>query len=65
MDKLISDVLPWTPSLGRAKAGRPVRNVILPLCAHTGYSPEDRQEAMNDREGWLERVWDIRADSVT
>ena len=30
-----------------------------------GCSPEDLLEAMNDREGWRERVRDIRADGTT
>ena len=42
-DKLISDVLLWTPTYGRAKAGRPARTYIQQLCADTGCSPEDYQ----------------------
>ena len=64
-DELISDVLLWTPSHGRAKAGRPARTYIQQPCADTGCSPEDLPEAMNDREGWQERVKDVRTDSVT
>ena len=64
-DKLISDVLLWTPSHGRKKAGRSALNYIQQLCADMGCSPEDLPEAMEDREGWLERVGDIRADSAT
>ena len=57
---LISDVLWRTPSHGCAKAGRPAW-----ICADTGCSPKDLAEAMNDREGWWERVRDIPADSTT
>ena len=64
-DEPISDVLKGTPSHGRAKAGRPAQTYIMQLCADTGCSPEDLQETMDDREGWQERVWDIRADSTT
>ena len=49
-DELISDVLLWTPTYGRAKAGRPARTYIQQLCEDTGCSPEDLQEAMNERE---------------
>ena len=49
-DELISDVLLWTPTHGRAKAGRPARTYIQQLCEDTGCSPEDLPEAMNDRE---------------
>ena len=63
-DELISDVLLWTPTHGRAKAGRPARTYIQQLCEDTGCSPEDLPEAMNDREKWRERVRDIRATSA-
>ena len=64
-DELISDVLLWTPTHGRAKAGRPARTYIQQLCEETGCCPEDLPEAMNDREKWRERVRDIRATSTT
>ena len=64
-DELISDVLRWTPSHGRAKAGRPARTYIQQLRGDTGCSPEDLPDAMNDRERWRERVRDIRADGTT
>ena len=64
-DKLISDVLLWTPAYGQAKAGRPARTYIQQLCEDTGCSPEDLPEAMNDRDKWRERVWDIRAYGTT
>ena len=64
-DELISDVLLWTLSYGRTKAGRPARTYIQQLCEDTGCSPEDLPEAMNDREEWWERVRDIRAGGMT
>ena len=63
--ELISDVLLWTPTHGRAKAGRPARIYIQQLCEDTGCCPEDLPEAMNDREKWRERVRDIHATSTT
>ena len=33
--------------------------------ADTGYSPEDLPKAMDDREGWRERVRDSHADGTT
>ena len=50
-DELIRDVLLWTPSQGRAKAGRPARTYIHQLCADMGCNPEDLSEVMDDREG--------------
>ena len=64
-DELINDVLLWTPTYGRAKAGRPAGTYIQQLCEDTGRSPEDLPEAMNNREKWRERVRDIRASDTT
>ena len=64
-DELISDVLLWTPTHGRAKGERPARIYIQQLCEDTGCCPEDLPEVMNDREMWWERVRDIHASSTT
>ena len=62
--ELISDVLLWTPSHGRAKVGRLARTYMQQLCEDTVCSPEGLPEAMNDRERWREGVWDIRVDGT-
>ena len=59
------DELLWTPTHGRAKAGRQARTYIQQLCEDTGCCPEDLPEAMNDREKWRERFRDIHATSTT
>ena len=64
-DELISNVLLWIPSHGRAKAGRPVRTYIQQLYADTGFNSEDLPEAIDDWEGWRKRVREIRADGLT
>ena len=64
-DELIRDVLLWSPTHGRAKAGRPARTYIQQLSEDTGCCPEDLPRAMNDREEWRERVRDIRATNAT
>ena len=64
-NELISDVLLWTPTHGRGKAGRPARTYIQQLREDTGCSPEKLPETMNDWENWRERVRDIRATSTT
>ena len=64
-DELICNVLLWTVTYGRAKAGRPARTYIQQLCEYTGCSPKETPEAMNDREKWRERVRDIRASGTT
>ena len=64
-DELMSDVLLWTSSCGRAKSGRPARTYIQQLCEDTGCSHEDLLGAMNDREGWRESVKDILAGGTT
>ena len=65
MDELISYVLLWTPSHGRAKAGQPARTYIQQLSADTRCRPEDLPEGMDDWEGWRKRVRDIRVDGMT
>ena len=63
-DKLVSDVLLWTPEHGRAKAGCPARTYIQQLCADTGCSPEDLPKAMDDREVWRETVRNDDDDGI-
>ena len=43
-DKLIRDVLLWTLTYGRAKAGRPARTCIHQLCEDTGCRPARSDE---------------------
>ena len=64
-DELISDVLLWTPTYGRSKAGRPARAYIQQLCEDMACSPENLPKAMKDREKWRERVRDSRASGTT
>ena len=64
-DELISDVLLWNLTYGRAKEGRPARTYIQQLSEDSGCSPEDLPEAMNDKEKWRERDRDIRASGTT
>ena len=64
-DELISVILLWTTSHGRAKAGRLARTYTQQLSEDTGCSPEELPEAVDDREKWRERVSDIRADGAT
>ena len=63
-DELIRDALLWTPTYGRAKAGRPALTYIQQLCDDTGCCPENLPRAMNDREEWREGVRDIRTTSA-
>ena len=60
-DELISDVLLWTPSHGRAKAGQPAQTYIQQLCADTGCRLEDIPGTMDNKDGWRERVREIHA----
>ena len=64
-DELISEILLWTPSHGRAKVGRPARTYIQQLCADTRRSLEDLPGAMDNRDRWRERVREICASSAT
>ena len=64
-DELISHVLLWTPSHGRAKAGRPARTYVQQLCTDMGCSPEDLPEATENRKARQKRVRYICADGLT
>ena len=64
-DELVSDVLQWTLSHGLTKVGRPARTYLQQLCANTGCSLGDLPGPIDDRDGWRERVRDIRVDGVT
>ena len=67
-DKLISDILLWTPSHGRAKAGRPAwtyKQHKQQLSADTRCSLEDLPGPMDDRDGWRERVREIHTGGAT
>ena len=54
-DKLISDFLLWTPSHRRTSVGWPTKIHQQQLCAYTGCSLEDLQEAVDDCYEWRER----------
>ena len=60
-----TNILWWTPSHGRSKAGRPARTYIQQLCADTGFSLEDLPEVMDDRDGERERVREFPTSSVS
>ena len=60
-DEFISYVLLWTPSHGREKVGRSDRTYLQQICADKGCSLEDLPGAMDDRNGWWKRVWEIHA----
>ena len=64
-DELVSDILLWTLSHGRVKAGQSARTYIQQFCADTGCSLEDLLVVMDNRDGWQERVREICACSVT
>ena len=66
MGQLISDVLLWTSAHGRASVRRPARTYLQleHISANTGCSIENLLGEMDDRDGWRERVREIRASSA-
>ena len=64
-DELISDILLWSPSHWRAKAGRPAWTYIQQVCTDTRCSPEDLLEQWTMGRGLENRVRDIRTDRAT
>ena len=61
-DELISDVLLWISTYGRAKAGRLVRTHIQQLCEDTVCNPQDLPEAMNVREEWRGKKYKLQSN---
>ena len=64
-DEQKSYILMWIPSHGRAKAGRPSLTYIQQLCADAGWRLEDLPGAMDDSDGWWDRVREVHAGSTT
>ena len=64
-NELISDVLQWTSSHGRASVGRPTGTSLQQLRRDTGCSLEFLPEVMDDINEWRKRVREIRASSTT
>ena len=54
-DKIINDVLLWTPSHERISVGRPTWTYLHQLWIDTGCRLEDLPEAIDDRDEWRER----------
>ena len=63
-DELISNVLLWTPSYGRARVGWLARTYLQQLCTDTGCSMENLPRAMDDRNEWRKRVREICASGT-
>ena len=56
-NELISNVLLWTPSYGRAKAGWPAGTYIQQFCEDTGCGPDDQPEAEQKQGDQLEPTY--------
>ena len=54
-----------TLPMAKQRQGDQLEHTYLCICVDTGCSPEDLLEAMDDWEGWRERVRDIHADGAT
>ena len=54
----------YGPLNRHASVGQPA-NTYQQLCSNTGYSLEDLLEAMDNRDGWQERVREIHTSSIT
>ena len=63
--KMVNYILVCTPSCRCACVGWPKRTDQQPHFVDTGCSLEGLVGAMNDRDGWWERVKEIRASSMT
>ena len=64
MGEIISHVLLWTLSQGRACVRRPARSYLQRHGNEIECSLEDLPEATDDRNGWQERFREIRVSST-
>ena len=64
-DKIISDVLQWSPSHRCASVGQLIRTYLPQLYADTGCNLEDMPGAIDDKDKWKERVREIHSSSKT
>ena len=54
-NKLVSNVLLWTPTRRHIGVGQPAKNHINQLYVNTGHSLEELQKAIANRDWWWER----------
>ena len=64
-DEFISDIHLWTHHMDEQRQDDQLEVYIQQLCANTGCSLEDLSGAMDDKDGWQERVREIHAGSAT
>ena len=55
-DKLISNILLWTPTYGHTSINWPAKTYIHRFCVDTGYHLENLPKAMANRDRWCEKV---------
>ena len=60
--ELISDVLVWTASHGRARVERPARTYLWQPCTNTECHKEYLQIAMDNRDEGRERIREVRSN---
>ena len=62
---LISGVLLWTPSQGRARVRWPASTYVQQLCTDRGCRLEDLPRAMDDRDEWRESIREISVSNTS
>ena len=58
---MINNVLLWTPTHGHTSIGWPAKTYNHKLSADAGCCQEHLPRAINDRDGWWERVKGVHA----
>ena len=55
-DKIVNNILLWTPTHGHAFVVWPAKTCIHQVCMDTGFGLEDLPGAIHDRDWWQEQV---------
>ena len=63
-NELASNLLLWYPNHGKRSRGRPEKTYIDQLSSDTGCEREELANAMQNRDGWRERVIKCRESST-
>ena len=65
-DELVSEVITWQPTHGKANVGRPHKTYHQQIAEDAGcHNTDELETMMQDRDGWRERIRLVRENNPT